>query len=129
MSTDPLVRLAQQRIVKMSAELEVQLSSVPGGGPSVEVLRRLRERAAESLAALVIVDAEDPKAIRLLQNEVKRYDEWIAWLREIISEGITYDKQFTDDERNEIIDMLAASPDGQRELIELGLIPDVAQDA
>lgn len=113
----------------MSAELEVQLSSVPGGGPSVEVLRRLRERAAESLAALVIVDAEDPKAIRLLQNEVKRYDEWIAWLREIISEGITYDKQFTDDERNEIIDMLAASPDGQRELIELGLIPDVAQDA
>ncbi len=127
--TDPLYRLSMLRIIKASQDLEKQLSTVAGGGPSVEILRRLRDKAAESLAALVIVDAEDPRSIRELQNEVKRYDEWVGWLREIISEGIMYDKKFTEDERNEMIDLLTASPEGERQAIELGLIDDIPRDA
>lgn len=122
MSTDPLVRLAHQRIIKASADLEVQISSVKGGGPSIEILRRLRDRAAESLAALATVDAEEPKAIRLLQNEVKRYDEWLAWLRDIIAEGIAYDREFTEQERNELLEFLTTTADGEQQAIELGLV-------
>lgn len=129
MSTDPLIRLAKLRIVKASADIEVQISNLPGGGPAVEILRRLRDRAAESLAALIIADAEKPGDVRHLQNEVKRYDEWIGWLREIVSEGIAYDKEFTEAERNEIIDLLTETPEGQRQAIELGLVDEIPHDA
>lgn len=125
---DPLVQLAQQRIVKASADLEVQLSQLTGGGPAIEILKLLREKAAESLACLVIVDAEDPKAIRTLQNEVKRYDEWIAWLRQIISEGRAIDAQTTVDEREELLDLLTQTPEGIQEAIDLGLVDDIPRD-
>lgn len=129
MSTDPIERIAKLRIVKLSAELEVQMSSLPGGGPCIEILRRLRDRAAESLAALAVCDTDDPKIIRALQNEVKRYDEWVAWMREIIAEGIQYDAEISAEERNELLDLLARSTDGLREAVELGLVDAVPRDA
>lgn len=122
MSNDPLVRLARMRIIRLSHELETQLADKHGGGVALEILRRLKDRAAESLYALAVCDTEDPKAIRILQNEVKRYDEWLEWLREIVQEGIAYDHEVDDDERNELIDLLTQTPDGQREAIALGLI-------
>lgn len=129
MSEDPLIRIAKLRIVKASADIEVQLTAVRGGGPCVEILRRLRDRAAESLAALAIADADNPNVIRTLQNEVKRYDEWVGWLREIIGEGIAYDQEFTEKEREDILDLLTKTPDGQQQAIELGLVDDIPRDA
>lgn len=122
MSNDPIVRLAKLRIIKASADLEVQLSERNGGGPAIEIMRRLRDRAAESLAALAICDAEDCSAVRTLQNEVKRYDEWVAWLREIISEGIAYDQEMNEAEREDMLDLLTATPEGQQQAVELGLL-------
>lgn len=122
MPIDPIVRLAKLRIIKASADLEVQLSERNGGGPAIEIMRRLRDRAAESLAALAICDAEDKGAIRTLQNEVKRYDEWVAWLREIISEGIAYDQEMNEAEREDMLDLLTATPEGQQQAVELGLL-------
>jgi hypothetical protein len=131
-SADPIVRIARQRIIRLSAELEVELANLPhGGGPSLEILRRLRDRAAESLAALPflnVYDEADRLKIVTLQNEVKRYDEWVGWWREIVSSGITYDKEMSQEEREELVDLLSQSAEGQRELVELGLV-DVHQDA
>lgn len=128
MSNDPIVRLAKLRIIKASADLEVQLSERNGGGPAIEILRRLRDRAAESLAALAICDAEDGRAIRTLQNEVKRYDEWIAWIREIISEGMAYDQEMNEAEREDMLDLLTATAEGQQQAVELGLVNLDQQD-
>lgn len=122
MSADPIVHLARLRIIRLSQELETHLADKRGGGVALEILRRLRERAAVSLAALATCDSEEPKIVRALQNEVKRYDEWLAWLREIVQEGIAYDREVDDDERNELIDLLTQTPEGQREAINLGLI-------
>jgi hypothetical protein len=130
-SADPTVLLARQRIIKASADLEVELSERSGGGPTIEILRRLREAAAESLAALVYLDVHDPKdriKITTMQNEVKRYDEWVAWLRAIIAEGVAYDREMRDAERDEMLDLLAQQPDGERQAIELGLIDGAPQD-
>jgi hypothetical protein len=82
---DPIVRLAKLRIIKASADLEVQLATRNGSAPAIHILMCLRERAAESLAALATCDTENPQAIRILQNEVKRYDEWVIWMRELIA--------------------------------------------
>lgn len=119
---DPIVRLAHLRIIKLSHDLDRQLANRRDCAPVLEILHRLQDRAAESLAALATCDTEDPKAIRLLQNEVKRYDEWVGWLREIMSEGVDYDKEISAEERDEMIDMLTQTPDGAREAMELGLI-------
>lgn len=128
MSMDPIVRLARQRIVKLSADLEVQIATVKGGGPTVEMLRRLQDCAAESLAALVFHDFTDIPGLLKLQNEVKRYDEWIAWMRKIIVEGKIYDKQFTEDDRAEMLEYLMGSPEGERQAMDLGLIDSGPQD-
>lgn len=126
---DPIVRLARLRIIKLSVDLDRQLANRRDCAPVLEILRRLQDRAADSLAALAICDTEDPKAIRLLQNEVKRYDEWVAWLRQIMSEGVDYDKEISAEERDEMIDMLTQTPEGAREAMELGLIDLEQRDA
>lgn len=127
MSNDPVIRLAKLRIIKLSADLEVQLASHTGSAPAIEILHRLQDRAAESLAALAICDTEDPRQIRLLQNEVKRYDEWVADLRAIITEGDAYDHELSAEDRQEMLDLLMQTSEGEQEAIAMGLI-DLPQE-
>jgi hypothetical protein len=121
MSEDPILRLAKIHIVKVSMELEAQFIA-KGDAPCLEILKRLRDRAAESLMALALCNSEDPKAIRLLQNEVKRYDEWVKWMQEIIDEGRSADQELSHQEREELLDILQQTPEGQEQAIDLGLV-------
>lgn len=129
MAGDPLQRLAHLRIIKISADLEVALSTKQGGNIAIELLHRLQNKAASSLQALAVCDTEDPRELRLLQNEVKRYDEWLADMRAIIAEGKQYDQQISEEDRNEMLDLLTQSPEGQRTAVALGLIDEKPQDA
>ena len=132
MSTDPVLSIARQRIIKISADLEVQLAERNGSAPAIEILRRLRERAAESLSALAFLNLDDPNEIvkaKTLQNEVKRYDEWLGWMKEIIAEGIAYDRDMRDEEREEMLDLLTQTQEGREQAIELGLIADIPRDS
>ena len=132
MSTDPVLSIARQRIIKISADLEVQLATRNGSAPAIEILRRLRERAAESLSALAFLNLDDPNEIvkaKTLQNEVKRYDEWLGWMKEIIAEGIAYDRDMRDEEREEMLDLLTQTQEGREQAIELGLIADIPRDS
>jgi hypothetical protein len=132
MADDPVQRLAKLRIIKASADLEVQLAGMVGASPTIEILRKLQERAAESLAALAFINIQDPaelpKALTL-QNEVKRYDEWLEWIRELIAEGKQYDQEITADEREEMLDLLTETPEGEQEAISLGLLDEIPRDA
>jgi hypothetical protein len=127
MAGDPVFRLAKLRIIKASAELEAQLATKDGGAPAIVILRKLEERAAESLSALAFINLFDPAGVLeavSLQNEVKRYDEWVVWLRELINEGKQLDQEMTEQGREEILDVLLSTPEGEREAAELGLIDD-----
>ena len=48
MAEDPILRLSKLHIVKVSMELEAQFIA-KGDAPCLEILKRLREKAAESL--------------------------------------------------------------------------------
>lgn len=122
MSADPLVAMARARIMALSRNLINALKDKNGGGVAIEMLRRLQDRSAESLAALATVDAQDTKAILTLQNEVKRYDEWVAWMQDIIAEGTSYDREETEEDREEMVDILMQTPEGYRQAVEAGLI-------
>lgn len=129
---DPITRIAQQRIVKLSADLEVQIGDMQGSAVAIEIFRRLRERAAESLAALILINFDDPAEIpkaKFLQNEVKRYDEWFGAMRDIVAEGKAFDKSMSAEEREEMLDMLMEQEGGERIAAAIGLIEDVPQDA
>lgn len=130
-TADPIVSLAHARIIKASADLEVALSEGGRGGPAIEMLRRLRNKAAESLAGLATCNifTKDGRELFLsLQNEVKRYDEWVADMRAIIQEGINLDAEMKEDERMELLDILSGTSEGTEELRRLGLIPEEQPD-
>jgi hypothetical protein len=126
---DQIDRLAMLRIIKATHDIELQLVQRQGFAPILEIMRRLRLRAAESLASLAFVDAEDPKAIRVLQNEVKRYDEYVEWLRDITSEGVRFGEEMDAKERDELLDILTQTPEGTRQAIEWGLLDLEQSDA
>lgn len=131
MARDPIDRIAKLRIIKMSAELEVQLAMKGGSSPTLEIVRRLRDRASESLAALAFVNLHEAKGVTeaiTLQNEVKRYDEWLTWMSEIINEGKAFDQELSAEDREEILDHLSESPEGLDEAIALGLVDQHPRD-
>lgn len=122
MNDDPVHLIAKQRIIAASSDIEAQLSLQQGCRPVLVVLLKARDRAAESLQALAFHEANDVAGIRILQNEVKRYDELVAWFREIIVAGIEYDKEITAEDQEQMLDLLTQTLAGQQEAIELGLI-------
>lgn len=121
MAEDQLQRLAKLHIIKVSMELEAEFVT-KGEAPCLEILHRIQDRAAQSLMALALCDSEDPKQIRLLQNEVKRYDEFVQFMKEIIDEGRAADKELSHEEREELLDTLETTPEGQEQAIDLGLV-------
>lgn len=124
MSSDPITRLAEMRIIAMHKELDSLIRQHRGSNIVVEIVRRLRDRAAESMTGLMTVSFTDTHAVATLQNEVKRYDEFMGWLREILQEGMTFDQNITREEREEMFEILMQTEDGVEEARALGLLVD-----
>lgn len=122
---DPVRRMAMLRAISASADIEAQLNKQAENRPVLILLMRAREAAAEALEALATlpVDEATPAEIRSLQNEVRRYDDIVKWLREIVHDGFDYDREISDEDREEMIDLLMRTPEGQREAEDLGLLP------
>ncbi|MCA1458091.1 hypothetical protein I6F35_33700 [Bradyrhizobium sp. BRP22] len=94
-------KLSLERAARLSILLEAELTSKVKSEPLVEVLHRAKEQAAVALSALVDADAENPPAIRKLQNEVRRFDELVAWLQEILIAGPEAEQELSDLQRQE----------------------------
>ena len=127
--TDPISLLAMQRIIAQSADIEAQLSLRQGCRPVVTVLFMARDRAAAAIGELSTVDPEDPKQIRYLQNQIAIFTDMVDFFGKIIADGYDFDQEITQSEREEMIDMLSRSVEGQEELDQLGLITREANDA
>lgn len=131
MAKDPLVELGLGHLRKMSiaADIEFQFSERSGFRPIVAVLQKAKEEAAQAVAALCIVDVDKPEDIRKLQNVTARYDELVRWIKELIQEGAAAERETTDAEREELLDILIETPEGEREAVALGLIEGAPHDA
>lgn len=122
---DPIERLALQRAIVDSAEIEAQLSIIKGTRPVLSLLVRARNEAAETLSALAHADPFDWKQITSLQTDVIRYEKLLLWFKAILVAGIEADTLITQADRDEFTDLLA--PDEREEAMELGL-PGVSHD-
>jgi hypothetical protein len=68
---EPIYKIALQRDLTLSAHAEVELTSKIKSEPLL----------------VVSVDPEDHAEIRRLQNEVRRFDDLVKWLRELLIAG------------------------------------------
>lgn len=90
-----------QRLMEASASLEVQFDKDASRRPVLFLLKKAREQAVEAFDLLVHCDPKDEPTVRQLQNEVRRYDDLVAWCREIIVEGREMDRLIQEAERAE----------------------------
>jgi hypothetical protein len=119
----PILRLAKQRIIAASADIEAQLSVTAGCRPVLFMLLKARDEAAEALAELATLPPGAPASELLrLQNDVCRYDDIVRWMRQLVARGFELDREISEAEREELADLLIGTPDGEEEAMELGLI-------
>jgi hypothetical protein len=120
---DPLQQLADRHIILASAEIEAELRSGNGSGPTLAIWRMLRARAAQSLAQLVNLNVHVPADRILLvthQNEVKRYIEFAQAMVQIFHNGVALEKELSAQERRDLIDLIKGMPEEERALIDTG---------
>lgn len=113
-------RLADMRAIERSADLQIQLDRQAGLAPMISVLKKARDQAALAMNSLVYAEASDEKLIRGYQNEVRRYDDLVAWCQEIVREGIEAGQRLDETDRIEFSDLLL-SPDVAAEAAALGV--------
>lgn len=113
MAIDPVQRLAIEQAMKLSADVEVQLTT-SRSEPLLVILHNARQQAAQAIVNLVDVDPEDHKAIRALQNEVVRFHEMIEWLQQIYAKGFDAEQQLTAAQQQEIEGLVLSDQEKQR---------------
>lgn len=79
-------KLALHRASRLSIEIEAELRS-RRSEPMLVFLHEAKEDAANALVKLIDVDAEDHATIRKLQNEVRRFDDLVGWMKARLLEG------------------------------------------
>jgi hypothetical protein len=121
-----LIRLANLHLIRDSAELEAEIA-VKAPGWFITLYRRFQNRAAEAMAAMAFISTFDEMVA--LQREIKLYDAFIEEVRAFVSEGKLLDQQTTEDERNEILDLLSEQgEEGYKHAVDLGLIQPGPED-
>jgi hypothetical protein len=109
--TDALSRAALSRAVTLSAAVEIQLMSTEGCQPLVALLSKAQDAAAHAITALADVNAEDPQAIRALQNDVRCFDRIVEWLTQIVAEGFDAGDVMDNADRLDLIETLGIETD------------------
>jgi hypothetical protein len=123
-----VVRLAKFKLIRDSAELEAEVHS-KGPGWFWEIYGRLKDNAADALAAMMVVNADNPSDIRELQMEIRLFDRFVEHTRTLVSEGKTADQETDQAEREDLLDHLSdRGEEGWAEAIDLGLVDGGPQD-
>jgi len=87
--------------MEASASLEHQFEKDAYRRPILFLLKKAREAAVVAMDALIFCDSKDEPTVRQLQHEIRRYDDLVAWCREIISEGKEAERILAENDRME----------------------------
>lgn len=120
--SDAAQLLAMQHVVAASAQIEAQIKILDGGFPILIMLHKARLEAADALRLIASSGLDtEISDIRHWQNEFGRFQDLVRWLADILEEGVRYDQDISQDERDELWKMLSQSPEGERIANEIGL--------
>jgi hypothetical protein len=113
-------RLAYQRAVSVSIELEAQLDKGPTFTPMKAILGKAKAQAAAAMIGLVQVNPHLADKVQGFQNEIRRYDDLVAWCAEIIEEGRAAEVWFKQQDADEFAEILTTD-EGRLEAKAFGL--------
>jgi len=115
--------MAMHKLVRASASLEIQFDKDATTAPILLVLKKARDAAVEAMDALVFVDPQEAATVRQLQMEIRRYDDLVAWCREIVIEGKEADAHLAEIEREELASVVL-DPEYEGEIRAAGGQPE-----
>ena len=127
MTPEAMERLAYQRAVDVSLRLEADLDRGPEFTPLKAVLGKAKHQAQAAMIGLVMTDAACVEKVRAFQNEVRRYDDLVSWLAEIIEEGRAAEQWFEERDAEEFAEILTT--DEGREIAQRNGIAPQDHDA
>lgn len=90
-----------QKLIEASAAIEIQFDKDASRRPILFLLKKARDAAVEAMDALIFIDPVRTDEVRQLQHEIRRYDDLVAWCREIVIEGKEADQRLMEIEREE----------------------------
>lgn len=122
MTPEAMERLAYQRAVDVSIELEVQLDKSKTFTPIKAILGKAKRQAQAAMIGLVMVDPVKVREVTAFQNEVRRYDDLVTWLAEVIEEGRAAEIYFDERDAEELAEILTTD-EGREEARGLGIAP------
>lgn len=106
-----LERIASARAIETMLDVKLQLERTarPGFRPIVVLLNDARERAEAAMVQLCIVPPHDADKIRVLQNEIIRFDDMVRSVKRMIEVGEEADRRLAEEDRAEVEQIISAS--------------------
>lgn len=99
---DAIERLADERLLELSTDIQVQLEKGTALRPVAYMLAEARKKAAKAILLFIDVDPHDWKLILRLQNEIKVYDDMVTAARSVIAHGEDAKHRITEKDRAEL---------------------------
>lgn len=117
--TDPIEKLADEQLLLLAADVQVQLERGTAMRPVLYMLAEARKRAANALLLFMDVDAEKPADIRKLQAELKLYDDMVGSTRMMLQMGREAQTRIDENDRIAIEEIMQGMSAEDRRLIQL----------
>lgn len=117
--TDPIERLADEQLMLLATDVQVQLEKGTAMRPVLYMLAESRRRAATALLMFMDVDAEKPADIRKLQGELKLYDDMVGSVRLMLRMGREAESRVHENDRIAIEEIMQNMSPEDRRLIQL----------
>jgi hypothetical protein len=116
---DPIEQLAEARLRELAIDVEVQLEKGTQYRPVLWLLVHARKRAAGAMKLFLDVDPADAHAVRLIQIELKVYDDMVANCRMLVARGRDADHVIAEKDRTEMSEAIMNMSDDDRRLYQL----------
>ncbi len=112
-------QLADQRLVELSADLQVQLEKGTGTRPVLWMLTQARKRAAKAIDLFIDVDPEDVDQVKNIKHELTIYNDLIGLARELLERGKEADNRIKEGDRAAIDELVQQMTPDERRLMRL----------
>jgi len=116
---EAIEELAAERMVELSADIQVQLEKGTGTRPVLWMLMKARRRAARAIDMIVDVDPVDSESIRKIKNEITIYNDMIEAAREMLERGREADSKIKEGDRAAIDEIVQGMSAEERKLYQI----------
>ncbi len=98
--------LAADALIRASLSIDHQLTQSADTQPVAVMLEIARKEAAGAILPLVQCDPTDATQIRELQGKIRRYQDMVRWLSDIVTSGMWLKARVEEAERESLINIL-----------------------